>query len=600
MNGLARRLRRSQSWPQSVLGRYCLFLLVVASAPLRAAEPAPLLTWWIEGSLIKIRPFDHAPRPAPKEAYLKAARNEFEPFQVALRSDASDTDGIDVEISDFHGAGGARIPGDSVTVYAEQFVDLAKPSSVDGGTGLWPDPLIPRTDRYVHERRNAFPLSLHRGCTQPLWFEVYVPETAGPGSYTASATISRHGKSEFTVPIHLSVWAFALPSSAGFKTTFGLNGVTALKQHRGSYTSDADLYSITRLYAKAALLHRISTHGGSMAPPKHTCDGHGVSIDWHAYDSEVAPFLDGTAISKDEPLHGARVSTVELRTPASWDSNECAEAYYAAWTKHFQEKGWDSRLFFYLWDEPPPADISKVADRGRIALHAAPALRTLITTPFNTRLQDFVRIWVPLVNCLEPRPDFADYCADQPSLSAYQGKNLWFYQSCASHGCNSRGSPYFTGWPSYMIDAIGTANRIMPWVAWKFDIEGELYYSMNEAYSNERDPWSNIRMSGGNGDGTLFYPGRPSRIGGHNDIPIESIRLKLIREGLEDYEYLALAAKLGGKSLAGAFASRIVTEPYLWEPSPERFLDVRAELGDTLDNLTRSASAGATHAQQRY
>jgi hypothetical protein len=549
---------------------------------------------------VKIRPFDRAPRPAAKAAYLKAARNEFEPFQIALRSEANDTDGIDVEISDFRGNGGARISSDSVTVYAEQFIDLAQPSSVDGGTGLWPDALIPRTDRYVHERRNAFPLSLRHGRTQPLWFDVYVPQTASPGTYTASATISRRGIAAFTIPIHLSVWAFTLPSTASFKTTFGLNGVTALKQHRGSYTSDSDLYSITRLYAKGALFHRISTHGGSMAPPKYTCNGRGVSIDWHPYDSEVAPFLDGTAISRDEPLPGARATTVELRTPAAWDSNACAEAYYAAWMKHFQEKGWDSRLFLYLWDEPAPSDASKVVDRGRTALQAAPALATLVTTPFNTRLQDFVRIWVPLVNCLEPRPDFANFCADQPPLSAYRDTRLWFYQSCASHGCNSHRGPYFTGWPSYMIDASAAANRVMPWIAWKFDIQGELYYNMNEAYAYDRDPWSNIRISGGNGDGTLFYPGRPSRIGGHDDIPIESIRLKLIREGLEDYEYLALAARLGGKSLAADFASRIVTEPYLWESRPEEFLAVRSQLGDILDNLTRSAAAGATHAQQRY
>jgi len=40
-------------------------------------------------------------------------------------------------------------------------------------------------------------------------------------------------------------------------------------------------------------------------------------------------------------------------------------------------------------------------------------------------------------------------------------KSLWFYQSCASHGCNIEGGAYFAGWPSYMIDAPATANRVM-------------------------------------------------------------------------------------------------------------------------------------------
>jgi len=583
----------------------CLVLLILASGPPPAANQAPLVTWWIAGSLDKIRPFDQAPANAPKAAYLKAARNEFEAFQIALRSELNDCEGVDVEVSDFRQTGGARIPGGTVTIYAEQFIDLAKPSSVDGGTGLWPDALIPRTDRYAHERRNAFPLTLHRGATQPLWFEVYVPDNAAPGNYAANATISRRGAAWFSVPIHLTVWAFALPSTASFKTTFGLNGTTALKQHRGSYTSDADLYALTRIYTKAALEHRISIHGGSMTPPKSTCDGKRVSIDWHPYDAEVAPFLNGRAIASDEPLAGARATTVELRAPASFESTDCEAAYYAAWVKHFQENGWDSRLFLYLWDEPQPGDMSKVTDRARTALRAVPDLETLITTPYRTQLAGSVRIWVPLVNCLESRPGFENYCADQPPLNVYRserdhGKSLWFYQSCASHGCNSPGGPYFTGWPSYMIDTPGTANRVMPWAAWKLSIQGELYYNMNEAYAYGKDPWTNMRISGGNGDGTLFYPGRPARIGGHTDIPIESIRLKLIREGLEDYEYLALAAKLGESALADDFASRIVTEPYLWESKPDKFLAVRSELGDILDNLTRTSAATANHAQQRY
>lgn len=43
-------------------------------------------------------------------------------------------------------------------------------------------------------------------------------------------------------------------------------------------------------------------------------------------------------------------------------------------------------------------------------------------------------------------------------------------------------------------------------------------------------------LAGGNGEGTLFYPGRPDKIGGNDHIPVSSLRLTLIREGNEDYE----------------------------------------------------------------
>ena len=108
---------------------------------------------------------------------------------------------------------------------------------------------------------------------------------------------------------------------------------------------------------------------------------------------------------------------------------------------------------------------------------------------------------------------------------------------------------------------------------------------MDEAYGRGNDPWDSVFLVGGNGDGTLFYPGRPDHIGGHTDIPIESIRLKLIREGMEDYEYLSLLAKLGGVKWADEYADRIVKKPYLWESQPETFLKVRQELGEALDRL---------------
>ena len=61
-------------------------------------------------------------------------------------------------------------------------------------------------------------------------------------------------------------------------------------------------------------------------------------------------------------------------------------------------------------------------------------------------------------------------------------------------------------------------------------IQGELYYNTVEDYSGE--PWSDALRFGGNGDGTLFYPAHPMRIGGKTEIPVASLRLEALREGL--------------------------------------------------------------------
>lgn len=578
--------------------RMVLILVTTAIAAWCPTVEAPQpFTWWTAQPLTKVKPLDPVPGLPMKGVDLYTGRNEFEPFQIVLRAKWKDLSGVDIDFSDFRTAAGAKISRNNVTVYLEAFVNLQRPSTIEGGEGLWPDPLIPRIDRYTNEARNAFPFTVRRGHNQPLWAEIFVPVDARPGKYTGSARISLGGRVQFSVPINLTVWRFVLPSTSSLKSSFGLNGINALKQHRGRYTNDEDLHAITALYTKAALLHRISTQGGSMEPPKFSYEGGKMRLDWREYDAEVGPFLNGAVIPEGEPLHGARATSAEVRTPKVFETEEQEKLYWTEWTTHFQRKGWGDRLFLYLWDEPAGRDFPDVLKRGRVSLQVEPKLPDLVTVPFTQKLAEVVQIWVPLVNCLELKPGFPDFCDGTPPFSSYAvqtqpGKSLWFYQSCASHGCNIVGGQYFTGWPSYMIDIAGAANRVMPWLAWKFRMEGELYYSMNEAYGQNNDPWANIRLFWGNGDGTLFYPGRPDRIGGQSDIPIESIRLKLIREGLEDYEYLALLSRLDGRSAADQFADRIVQKSYLWESRPEVFMKVRQDLGEALDRA--AARSGGT------
>jgi hypothetical protein len=551
-------------------------------------QPVQHLRSWVANPLVKIRPTDSGVH--QNNAELFAARNEFEPFQIALRAEGKGVDCVDIDFSDLRSARGAAISRNNITVYFEEFIDITHPSTRDASPGLWPDALIPRTDRYFHERRSVFPFNLPQNRTQPLWIEIYVPPQAAPDVYSGVARISSGGEAELSVPVVLTVWAFSLPSTSTLKSSFGFNGTTALKQHRGRYTNDADLYLITRLYQKAALLHRLSTHGGSQVPPKVKYDSGRPQIDWRSYDAEVTPFLDGTVLSRDEPLSGAKVTSVEIRMPSEFPNDAQRISYWGEWTRHFRERAWIDRLFLYLWDEPSINDLDKVLQRGRDALRADSAVRNLVTTPFTKQLEPVVGIWTPLVNCLDRKPEFDNFCVEGPRIEVYrrqveEGKSLWFYQSCASHGCDIVGGDYFVGWPSYMIDAPGAANRVMQWIAWKLHVEGELYYSMNEAYGRHQTPWTDLYLFGGNGDGTLFYPGRPDRIGGTTDIPIESIRLKLIREGMEDYEYLALLARLAGRDVADKYADRIVHTAYDWESRPEQFLQVRREIGDTIERL---------------
>jgi hypothetical protein len=566
-----------------------VLILIAASAP---NAPPPL--WWTTHALVKVRPGDAAPAVTRNAAEISAARNEFEPFQIVIRPSGADVEGADVEAADLLGPGGAVISREHVRIYLQPFIRLRQSSSPARGSGEWPDPLIPRTDLYAGERRSGFPFRARGGRNQPIWVEVYVPPDAPPGDYSGQIRIIAGEIAPFSVPIRLRVWNFSLPSTATLKTSYGLSGVNVLKQHRGSYTRDEELRSITRLYAKAALWHRVSVHGGTFLPPPFARG----EIDWSNYDREVGPFLDGTVFTKRDPLYGARANSIDLRTGSDADTAEKKAEYWRAWVLHFEERGWLDRLFYYVWDEPEPDDLMSVAERARIARRADPRLRVLVTTSYHELLDDLIDIWSPLINCVVAKPGFPEYCERAAPRETYDavvqaGGGLWWYQSCASHGCKGPGGEYFKGWPSYLIDDSAVANRIMPWLSWKYRMEGELYYNMTEA----PDPWNDIHLFGGNGDGTLFYPGRPDRIGGRTDVPIESIRLKLIREGLEDYEYFALLARIAGRERVDELVSEVVRTAYDFDLEAERLYAVRRRLGDAIERAAAASAAPPPRSQ---
>ena len=81
-----------------------------------------------------------------------------------------------------------------------------------------------------------------------------------------------------------------------------------------------------------------------------------------------------------------------------------------------------------------------------------------------------------------------------------------------------------------------------------FDEEYFRWYFCQETHVNHEvgiDCYAEpIRCSHDNGDGYLFYPGKPYGIYG----PVESIRLHAIRDGFEEFEYLYLYETLCKKA----------------------------------------------------
>src|SRR5262249_29930014 len=158
-------------------------------------------------------------------------------------------------------------------------------------------------------------------------------------------------------------------------------------------------------------------------------------------------------------------------------------------------------------------------------------------------------------------------------------------QSCMSLGCAGVGGAYeaqaLSGWTSSDVDTDGTRNRAMEWLSFTYGMAGEVYYETTMAYFNG-DPWTNQYNFGGTGDGTLFYPGTPARIGGQTEIPVESLRMKGIRAGMEDYELVAMAKGLGRGDQAAQISAGICPKTYLATSSAQAIDAARLELAQLI------------------
>jgi uncharacterized protein (TIGR03382 family) len=539
----------------------------LAALALLAASAAPSVASgaevWAASATEKIRPSEKAR--AVTEARISAARNEFESFQVVVTGPASK---VSASIDALSGPG--RIDG--ITLYRADLMNVQTPSALDGATGSWPDALVPDVDDVVGEKRNAFPFDVRSGESRAIWVEVFVPADARPGVYTGEVTV-RSAEGEARLPVTLEVWDFELPSTSSLRTDFGL-GYGLVAAAHGVAAGEADA-SLRARYAQLGLDHRISMSRVS---------DDGFHRDYAHFDRHYRSLVDGTAPTR---LEGAQLTSVRY----VGDATSVAE--HRAWADRAKAQGWFDRLFDYTCDEPPlTCSWSDINVRTRAVHEADPGFRTLVTTTVwdaqDHGVLGGIDILVPVVNWMDDRPGSPVAGDQRPRydgfLSTASRKELWMYQSCMSHGCGGTvniGNPSETdrantGWPSYMIDASSVRNRAMEWISYLYDVTGELYWETAATY--RKSPWTSQYDFSGNGDGTLFYPGTPARIGGTTHIPVASIRLKMIREGMEDYEYLRLLEAAGGGAQAKEIARGLFPKPYEAEQSPEALMAAREEL----------------------
>ena len=500
-------------------------LCVVLAAYLATPAAADIRGWFAPSALKVLR--DAQPAKAGQRWELFAARNEVEACQLVLISDDR-VRGVKVSTEGLrHSRAKAKLP---ITLHKVEYV----PNIV--GETPYPDPLPPLAR-----------LDLQPSLAQPVWISVRVPSDAAPGSYRGAITVRAAGKTlEF--PLSLRVWDFALPETPSCATAFGIAPRWVARTHEVKANSP-EMTELYRKYYEMVLDHKISAY----------------SIPADVMSEEAAQYLD-------DP----RMTSFRLPYPADDDALK-------ALIDRLIEHGWFSKGFFYPLDEPINEQaydsLAAICDRLR---RIEPRYR--IVTPFfrnpdfGEKLTAFdlmlgeVNIWCANTQYFDAEPTARARFAARKNV----GETLWWYVCCGP------GAPY----NNFFVDMPGMSHRVLFWQQKREGVEGLLYWNTTSWNPDQGcdDPWESMMTVKSinpalRGDGSLLYPGKKVGVDG----PVSSQRLEIIRDGIEDFEYLTLAERWLGRNAAREYVARLCTSLTEWEQDPLKLEQVRRELGTALE-----------------
>ena len=471
------------------------------------------------------------------EAHIKAAANEYEPVRLIVSAGKEMLKDVTAEVSDLR-SGEHVIEASHVQMFRAHYLHIPEPSfRTKNPTGWYPDALIPFVDPQTGEDLHgavydSVPFVCKPGQNAEIWCDIYVPPSTPAGLYRGAVTVTA-GKRELTkVPVELQVWGFELPAELAMRSNFGALGSRMTSMVAPGSTAE-EAAAIEQLYVAELLRHRAVPSSLGDIWPAWTPDG-GIE--------ETGQAERLRAIVEKEHVNA-------LRVPVHFgDNSGQTKAHLTAIANWLRDLGYLDLAYIYLRDEPNDAEqYEMVRQQGKLIHEAAPDLARMCTEQTITsntewgNLYGAVDIWCPLWGLW-----------DEPTANERLrlGERLWSYTALCQ-------GPKTTPW--WQIDMEPVHFRAPFWVSWRYNITGFLYWSSVfwQTYGGMEGVWERPAFRDKFwGEGMLVYPGPPAGIKG----PVPSIRLKLVREALEDYEYMSLAAGVQGERQAKQSSQQSDTE----------------------------------------
>jgi hypothetical protein len=527
---------------------------------------------WTKSSMEKIYKTDAAQ--TLTSIALKAAKHEHEAFQIALRGKSTATSSITLTPGNLTGSAGT-IAASNVQLFQTSFVPLQ-----DFGVD-YPDGLPPY--------KGAFNLAAN--ATQPIWVDIYVPKTTAAGDYSGVITISDASGAKTNVPYTLHVYDFTLPDEWKCATSFGFRDDEMIKQHGLTYGTAA-YQSMYKAYYEFQLTRGISPYN--------------------------LPY--GVAVMSDEGtkyLSDPRMSSFIL--PYSTDANwmKSAAAKYA-------QLGILGKAYFYVYDEPYTVDVFEQVKQTATYIHNCdPRLQTMITfsdLPRQTNQPSWASGKSYAVGEIAGHAAQAYYYGNylfkckvahtsSSTTEPAKGANWQQYWSRVTHfdylkdyidvWCigsgvvglieNEINERRAAGDMVWTYNWYGVARnggitptiepRLQSWLGYRYNAPGMLWWCAN-FWSGCPNPWTNLKNTpSAYCEGVLYYPG--AQVGVSSGV--SSIRMEMVRDSLEDYQYLWLLEQKQGRAAVMNYVSQLVTSYTSYTQDASKVASVRDQIANAIE-----------------
>lgn len=525
------------------------FILLMLLCTTASAMVQPAI-WLVDGMTRVSR--EEKP-PSAHDLVLHAARGEWEPLQAVLHASPEQLKQVQVDAAMLRHESGATLPPPEI--FHEHYVRVSK-STMNASLppGEYPDALLPLD-------MPAQPHPAVASTSQPFWVDVFVPYSALAGDYAGTLRFRLADGSILTAGFTLHVWSFDLPVVPRLRTSIMTTPRRVSQVHGLPY--DGAGFSL----AHAQLLNQYYD----------LLARHRLAIDQvHG----ALPEADGS-LNEEKIEHALRrqllhrhASTISIPIWPHWPftdplgaHREAAMSHVATYARILEKIRCASRAYVIMGDLDEPNDAEAYATVRRWG-------------QFFNEVEKKHGVRVPLLVTEQPAPEKASWGTLHGSVDIWSahfssiwddmewaggtheiavrrqaGDEVWGYaalvQNSEAWDRAHRHPAVFTSShsPVWCIDYPAINHRLAPWLFQKHGITGFTYWDTLHT-ADGVDPWKDAGSFRNdaegltyNGDGFLIYPAVKKRHG--RDAPVASIRLKWLRESIDDYDYLILAQELG-------------------------------------------------------